>query len=265
MSLLLSFWLACAPGPAPSATSAEPPAGSPRGPAGEQVSAEPAEAPEPVPDTIALRHILLSFTGSATRSNISRSKAEAERELSAIRARAVAGEDFAELAKESSEDMGSRRRGGWLGAASQEAYVPAFSEAAWQLQVGDISPIVETEFGLHLIKREALEQVHLQQILVQHADVPGVWRSDKDLNRSRAEAKGRADAALQALDAGAPFSQVAKEYSDGPMAPYGGDLGEFLTGELGPAFDQQVDALEPGQRSAVFETEAGFHILERLP
>ncbi|MDR0875458.1 MAG: peptidylprolyl isomerase [Clostridiales Family XIII bacterium] len=75
-------------------------------------------------------------------------------EIEDILARAEAGEDFAELAKEYSEDEGSAESGGALGSFGEENnFVPEFSEAAWALQnVDDISGVVETEFGYHIIK-----------------------------------------------------------------------------------------------------------------
>lgn len=74
-------------------------------------------------------------------------------EIEDILAKAKAGEDFAELAKEYSEDT-SAESGGDLGSFGEvNNFVPEFSEAAWALQnVDDISDVVETEFGYHIIK-----------------------------------------------------------------------------------------------------------------
>jgi parvulin-like peptidyl-prolyl isomerase len=84
---------------------------------------------------------------------------EKRAEIEDILARAKAGEDFAELAKEYSDD-GSAESGGDLGSFGDENnFVPEFSEAAWALQnVDDISDVVETEFGYHIIKLTAIQE-----------------------------------------------------------------------------------------------------------
>ena len=110
-----------------------------------------------------------------------------------------------------------------------------------------------------------MDELHLKQILVQHADVPKVWKTDKAESKTPEQARSQAQAALEALNSGQPFEEVAKQYSDGPMAPRGGDLGLFMEGELGPAVDQVALNLEVGGRSEIFETTAGFHILKRAP
>lgn len=80
-------------------------------------------------------------------------RAEAE----AILERLKQGEDFAELAKEVSEDTGSAERGGDVGSIRPGAMVPEFEAAAMALeQAGDLSPVVETAFGLHIIKLDDL-------------------------------------------------------------------------------------------------------------
>jgi peptidyl-prolyl cis-trans isomerase C len=76
-----------------------------------------------------------------------------EEEAKAVAARLAQGEDFEELAKEVSED-GSKEYGGDLGYFTAEEMVPAFSEAAFSLEVGEVSDPVQTEFGWHLIKLE---------------------------------------------------------------------------------------------------------------
>src|SRR6185295_16089353 len=90
--------------------------------------------------------------------------------------RARAGEDFAKLAKEFSTDPGNKDKGGDLGWFGKGAMVPAFEEAAFKLKPGEISDLVETPFGLHIIKLDdrktetkdgkTEEQVHARHILI---------------------------------------------------------------------------------------------------
>lgn len=93
------------------------------------------------------RHILLQVTDE-------RSVEQAEEEIRALRARIEAGESFAELAKQFSEDPGSAPAGGELGPVSKGLFAPEFEAALWSLDVGELSEPVRTEFGVHLIQLE---------------------------------------------------------------------------------------------------------------
>jgi len=91
------------------------------------------------------RHILLQV-------NDERTAQAAVEEIAALRSRIEAGEDFAVLATEFSEDPGSATQGGELGPVSKGLFAPAFEEALWALEAGRLSEPVETEFGVHLIQ-----------------------------------------------------------------------------------------------------------------
>ncbi|MGA0555068.1 foldase protein PrsA [Larkinella sp. VNQ87] len=77
---------------------------------------------------------------------------ELRKRLLALRERVEKGEDFAKLATEFSEDVGSAPKGGSLGFAKRGAMVPEFEGAALKLKPGEMSDIVESEYGLHLIQ-----------------------------------------------------------------------------------------------------------------
>jgi parvulin-like peptidyl-prolyl isomerase len=94
------------------------------------------------------RHILLRFPENATPAQIDSVRALAE----SLRGRLEAGEDFATLARQYSQDTGSGANGGDLGSFGRGEMVPPFEEAAFALDVGEISPVVETTFGLHIIR-----------------------------------------------------------------------------------------------------------------
>ncbi len=78
---------------------------------------------------------------------------ESAKELAeSLRERVLNGESFSELAKEYSEDNGSKLSGGDLGWSDPEIYVPAFREAASKLDVGETSEVIQTEFGFHFMQ-----------------------------------------------------------------------------------------------------------------
>jgi peptidyl-prolyl cis-trans isomerase C len=102
-------------------------------------------------DQVRASHILLMYAGSA-RSSATRSKEEAAAEIEALKARIDGGEDFAAIAAEVS-DCPSGRQGGDLGQFGRGQMVPEFETAAFGMEVGETSGVVETDFGYHLIQR----------------------------------------------------------------------------------------------------------------
>ncbi len=107
----------------------------------------------PSPSSIRASHILLMYKGSM-RSSATRSAEEARTEIETMRNEIAAGADFADVARDRS-DCPSGKEGGDLGEFSRGAMVPSFEVAAFALQPGEVSDVVETDFGFHLIKRTA--------------------------------------------------------------------------------------------------------------
>jgi len=107
-----------------------------------------------IPDEIKASHILISYKGAdRADSNINRSKEEAKAEAERILGLIVNdNKDFAEMAKKHS-DGPSKTKGGDLGKFKFEVMAKPFSEAAFALEVGGVSGVVETGFGYHVIKR----------------------------------------------------------------------------------------------------------------
>ncbi len=128
----------------------------------EAVSEEEIEKAYQEDKTATVRHILLSTQGKSKEE-----KAKIHEKMERLRERARAGEDFAELAKQYSEDPGSKENGGLYADFPRGRMVPPFDSAAFNTPVGQISGIVETQFGYHILqildrKKETrpLSQVH---------------------------------------------------------------------------------------------------------
>lgn len=101
------------------------------------------------------RHILIRFQGSPVPVRTGQkdlTKEEALAKTNAIRKRLLAGEDFAKIAKEESDDTGSGAQGGDLGTFRHGMMVAPFEKVAFSLPAGQLSEPVETQFGYHLIK-----------------------------------------------------------------------------------------------------------------
>jgi peptidyl-prolyl cis-trans isomerase C len=98
------------------------------------------------------------------------------------------------------------------------------------------------------------EQVAARHILI---STEGLTTAEE-----KAEALGRAQAIRGELLEGADFAAVAREKSEGPSAPTGGDLGTFGRGQMVAPFEQAAFSLSPGAISEVVETQFGYHIIQ---
>ena len=215
-----------------------------------------AEIPSP---RIRARHILIAYKGAkGAPERIKRSRDEANGEADRIHRELEAGANFESLAKTQSDD-GSAKRGGDLGVFTTGVMNPAFEQTTLNLEIGDHSGVIETPFGFHIIERLEVIELALAHILVQ-------WKGLKKTRseRTREDARIRAEQALALIEAGQSFSEVAAEWSDGPFGKRGGQLGWFQKGQMAPQFDEAAFALEAGDHTAIVESNHGFHIIKRL-
>jgi len=105
-------------------------------------------------DTRVLQHILFGARPNADPAQRAAVKQKAQATLAQIRK----GASFDKLAAELSEDPGSKADSGFLPPSPKGRFVPAFDSAGWSLQPGQVSGLVETPFGYHIIKRPSLDQ-----------------------------------------------------------------------------------------------------------
>jgi len=162
------------------------------------------------------------------------------------------GADFAELASKNSEDFGSARLGGDLGWQTRGQFVPEFEAAAFTLEIGQVSEVVETEFGFHVIQLiERLgNRIHTRHILIQ----PKI--TDADLEKAVSELnRARRLLATDSLN----FNQAVKRYSsDKSQSFHNGGLMTnpnngttfFETSELDVDIYFTIDTMQVGQVSS---------------
>lgn len=106
------------------------------------------------PTEVGASHILVSYRGAMRASpTVKRSKLEARRFAEELLERAITGEDFGTLARDHSDDRGSAPGGGALGRFRRDQMVPAFSNAVFALQIRQLSRVVESPYGFHVILR----------------------------------------------------------------------------------------------------------------
>jgi peptidyl-prolyl cis-trans isomerase SurA len=156
------------------------------------------------PRLLTFRQVVIRPTASDSAKAVARAEAEAVLE------RVIAGEDFATLARESSDDLGTASVGGDLGWFRRGQMVEGFDEAAFGLPAGSVSRVVESVFGFHIIKVERVRgrsEVQARHIL-KMAEV-----TEADLERAR----GVADEVVRRARAGESMVALYDEFSD-PLA-----------------------------------------------
>lgn len=200
--------------------------------------------------SVKLSHVLFSIQAGEEAVQAAREKIES------LQKRILAGEDFATLAGEFSEDPGSSKRGGELGLIQRGDFVREFEEAAFALEPDQVSDIVRSQFGFHIIKmiERRGEKINVRHILIRVPTVAG----DEQRTKEKA-AQVRADILAGKIT----FAEAAKKFSsDQTSNEKGGDLGWFETDQLQvAAFREAARTLEPGGLSEPLKTEFGFHLV----
>ena len=180
-----------------------------------------AASAQPRPPAVSFRQIVIAPQADSAARH--RARQEADSLLHAIRA----GADFAELARQFSDDSGSRASGGELGWFRRGVMVKEFERVAFGMRPGMVSEPVETEFGFHIIKVDRTQpaEVFARHILIM-----------PDLSPPQiAMARARADTIYAALRAGASFDSLARRYAD----PSEGKLAEDVPiAQLPPEYQE---------------------------
>jgi peptidyl-prolyl cis-trans isomerase D len=127
---------------------------------------------------VKVRHILISVDPNAGAAADAAAKAKAQGILDQLRK--DNGKDFAELAKKDSDDPGSKDQGGELGWLKHGATVPEFDQTAFSQQPGQISGLVRTRFGYHIIQTEEKQDAHTKPLSEVKASIVDVLTKQKE-------------------------------------------------------------------------------------
>ena len=136
----------------------EPPQAAPRppppGPKGASPPRRTPQSEESAPAPLRLSHLVVQYQGArGAPPEITRDRKAARERAHEALERARKGEDFGQLVAEYSDEAGAAQRKGDLGLVQKNAVVPEFADAAFELGPGEISEVVETPFGFHVIRR----------------------------------------------------------------------------------------------------------------
>jgi peptidyl-prolyl cis-trans isomerase SurA len=211
-----------------------------------------------------LAQILVRIPENASAEQIAARRQRAEQVMQQIKA----GGDFAKLAATYS-DSSDALSGGDLGWRNQDRLPQLFLEAVANLKQGEVSPVIKSANGFHIIKlagkrgasvmkqgaaASSVQQTRARHILIKTNQIV----TSADARRKLVELKQRLD------NNAAKFEDLAKLFSNDLSASKGGDLGWIYPGDTVPEFERAMDALQPGQVSEPIESPFGYHLIQVL-
>ena len=204
------------------------------------------------PEQVRARHILIKVAADAGAD----AKAAARKKTEELLAKVKAGADFAALAKESSEDPGSVANGGDLGLFLRGHMTPAFEEAAFALQAGGVSDVVETPFGFHVIKVEEHRPGGVKPLEAVHDGIADSLKQE----RSLALARKQAEEDRRKIARGTPFAEALAGRTIEETPPFA--KGAEVPGvERAPGFAESAFALREGEVSDLIESPDAIYLL----
>ncbi len=206
---------------------------------------------------IELAHILIATPERASFSELSQLQARAQGVLQRLQS----GESFASLAKEFSNSA-EREQGGLMGLRPMDRYPTLFAEAAEKLSVGELSPVLRSGAGFHILKlvsKQNSQTMTVTETRARHI----LLRPGGQLSQNAARAQ-LLDFKRQ-LDAGrADFAKLARDHSQDGSADSGGELGWVAPGVFVPEFEEVMNKLPINQISEPVISRFGVHLIQVL-
>ena len=180
--------------------------------------------------------------------------------LDSLRTAIINGADFAAVAKKNSIDRAAQNNGGHMGWIPVGRLPYTFEDAAYQTPVGQISPVIETPFGFHIVRVEGRRPAR-GKVLVEH-----ILKLTQGLDdEAAAKKKAEIDSIYNVVKGGADFEEVAKKESEDPGSQRnGGKMNWFGAGQMVPECEEASFTLKNGEISEPFKTAYGYHIVKRL-
>lgn len=252
-------------------------------PAPVQQQAAPAAPAQSGPAMLALAQILVRVPEGTSGEQLTALRKKAE----GLLARVKAGDDFAAVAAASS-DGPEALQGGVMGGRTADGWPDLFLQAVANVAPGQTSGIIQSGNGFHILKvldrrspgaqqaqrgssapqqqapqpqQQAarapqgpmqVTQTHARHILIKTSTV-----------MSDTQARQRLEQLRQRITTGGEnMAELARQYSNDGTAPQGGDLGWLNPGETVPAFEQAMNALQPGQISQPIQSPFGWHLIQ---
>jgi peptidyl-prolyl cis-trans isomerase SurA len=202
-----------------------------------------------------LSHILVLVPEQASPDQIEAKRARADEALKQIKG----GAEFAQVAAGFS-DAQDALQGGVLGWRAPARMPTVFAEEVRTMKAGDVSPVLRSANGFHIVKVQEVrsrdtptivEQTHTRHILIKVNEIV----SDSD-------AKTRTERIRDRIESGAKFEDQAKLNSDDGSAAKGGDLGWVSPGDTVPPFEEAMNKLKINEISQPVRTTFGWHIIQ---
>ena len=177
-------------------------------------------------------------------------KERTRNQLESVRKTIVNGGDFDLQARIHSEDPGSKDRGGDLGYLSRDQLVPEFSSVAFRLKEGEISDVIESPYGFHIIQmiKKKGNLINARHILI----MPKIYEVDLEI------AKDRVDSISKVIESGTDFNKLAADLSDDDQSKINGGIvrnpqtgGDYFeTEQLDRDLYLTIQQLEKGKASS---------------
>ncbi len=208
-------------------------------------------------EELKLAHILVVVPEQATAASIRHYQRRAEEALAKLNA----GAPFSQVAAGYS-DARDALQGGELGWRPANQLPALFAEALASMKPGQVSPLLRSPSGFHIIKlldRKSSDttvfvtQTHARHILIKTSELV-----------SESEARTRLQEIKRRIDKGADFAEQARLYSEDGSAAQGGDLNWISPGETVPEFEAAMDALKVGEVSGLVQSGFGWHLIQVL-
>ncbi|WP_426493114.1 peptidylprolyl isomerase [Hymenobacter sp. 102] len=217
------------------------------------------EAYDRMSKEVSASHILVRITPDAS----PKDTLAAYQKITALRQRVTGGEDFAKVARETSEDPSAAENGGKLGYFTAMQMVYPFETVAYATPAGQVSQPVRTRFGYHIIKvndvRPAQGEIKVAHLMVR--TTPGMPAADSVTTKKKVD-----ELYSRLTRQGASWEKTVSQFSeDAGSAANGGELPPFGTGRMIPSFEEAAFKLQkPGDISQPIQTPYGWHIIKLI-